>query len=482
MIAVLGVAGGVLVALGIGVPSFWGDEAASVMSAQRPLPSLLGELTHVDAVHGLYYVLLHFWIGVAGTSETAVRFPSAVAAGFAIAGTAALARELFGDRVALLSGMAAIAIPELTRMAIEARSYAPGMAAAVWLTWLLVRLAHRGETRRRMWALYAIGTGLSIVLFIYLGLMLFVHAVVILVSRPSRTVVTVWVRSVVAAVAIALPVLLLSLAQQRQIAFLAHRHYATPANVLVRQWFTVWPVAAIAWTLILAGAVAMLRRTAQPRTRGNALIIWAWLILPTTLLLIGNAWVHPMYNMRYVAFCVPAVAICIALSINGLTARAKSQASRRLITGALVITLLIAAIPTFTAQRTPFAKDGGSDLRQIATTVRQHASAGDAVIFDESVKPRLKPRLALDLYPGAFTGLDDIALRTRAADHAALWDSVRPLDAITAAVVAHHTVWAVESGHGSRRDLDVLEALGYHITETYRLHRTTLFELEKEPS
>jgi mannosyltransferase len=34
------------------IPSFWGDEAASVMSAQRSLDGLLSLLTKVDAVHG----------------------------------------------------------------------------------------------------------------------------------------------------------------------------------------------------------------------------------------------------------------------------------------------------------------------------------------------------------------------------------------------------------------------------------------------
>lgn len=44
------------------IPSFWGDEAASVISANRPLDSLLEMLGHVDAVHGVYYFALHAWV------------------------------------------------------------------------------------------------------------------------------------------------------------------------------------------------------------------------------------------------------------------------------------------------------------------------------------------------------------------------------------------------------------------------------------
>jgi len=472
--------------IGIGVPSFWGDEAASVISAERPLPSLLQELTQVDAVHGLYYLFLHFWIAVAGASETSVRFPSAVAAGFAIAGTVALGWELFGPRVAVLAGLAAMAIPELTRMAIEGRSYAMGMAAAVWLTWLLVRLVRRGETRKRIWVLYAIGTGLSVVLFMYLGFMVIVHLAVFLVQRPPRRVVHAWLESLLVAAAVALPLLLVALTQQHQIAFLAHRHYATFTNVIVRQWFGTWYVAVIAWALILVGAVATVVRRGRTRTRTralpNAVIVWTWLAVPTVLLLAGTAWLHPMYNMRYVAFCVPAVALAIGVGVDAIASWAKTPTSRSVIAVSIILVLMAACVPRFLAQRTPYAKDGGSDLSQIAAAMHEHAAAGDAVVFDESVKPRLKPRLALDLFPDDFTGIDDIALVAHAADGSNLWDDVSPLDTLGAEVTSHRVVWAVEATHSTSTDLDVLAAFGYQVVNTVTLHRTVLYELAKEPS
>lgn len=481
-IAGLGVAGGAVSLIGIGVPSFWGDEAASVISAERPLPSLLHELLQVDAVHGLYYLFLHFWIGAFGASETAVRVPSTVAAGFAIAGTVALGWELFGPRVAVFAGLAAMAIPELTRMAIEGRSYATGMAAAVWLTWLLVRLVRRGETRKRMWALYAIGTGLSLVLFMYLGFMVLVHMVLLLVHRTSRRVVQAWLESMLVAAAVALPLVLVAMGQQHQIAFLAHRHYATFANVIVRQWFGTWYVAVIGWSLILAGVVATVLRRSQTRTRPNALIVWSWLVVPTAILLAGTAWLHPMYNMRYVAFCVPAAALAIGIGVDAIAGSARTRTGRRVIAVSLVLVLMVACVPRFLAQRTPYAKDGGSDLSQIAAAVQEHAAPGDAIVFDESVKPRLKPRLALDLYPADFTGIDDIALVALAADGSNLWDDVSPLNTLDAQVASHRVVWAVEAKHGSSTDLDVLAGLGYQVIDTITLHRTVLYELAKESS
>lgn len=82
----IGVFAGALSLVGAGTPSYWGDEAASVLAAARPLPVLFGMLGHIDAVHGVYYVFLHYWIALVGSSEAAVRLPSSVAVGVAAAG------------------------------------------------------------------------------------------------------------------------------------------------------------------------------------------------------------------------------------------------------------------------------------------------------------------------------------------------------------------------------------------------------------
>jgi mannosyltransferase len=141
---ILGVIATGLVAAGSNIPSLWGDEAASVMSAERPLATLWPVLARVDAVHGVYYVLLHFWIDVFGSTAFSVRFPSALAIGFATAGMVLLAHRLGGLRLGVVAGLVFMIIPRTTYMGAEARSYALSAAVAVWLTLLVVVLIHRG--------------------------------------------------------------------------------------------------------------------------------------------------------------------------------------------------------------------------------------------------------------------------------------------------------------------------------------------------
>ena len=161
---------------------------------------------------------------------------------------------------------------------------------------------------------------------------------------------------------------------------------------------------------------------------------------------------------------------------------ARTRIGQRVIAASIIVVLMTASVPRFLAQRTPYAKDGGSDLSQIASAVEKHAATGDAIVFDESVKPRLKPRLALDLYPDDFAGIDDIAIIAPAAAGSSLWDSVSPLDTLGAQVTAHRVVWLVEDKNSSSTDLDVLARFGYQVVGTFTLHRTVLNELIKESS
>ncbi|MBN9180093.1 MAG: hypothetical protein J0J00_06015, partial [Microbacterium sp.] len=105
--AVVGAAAAVISAAGSWIPSLWGDEAASLLSARRPLGSLFAMLTHVDAVHGLSYIALHFWIRVFGSSAFSIRVPSALAIGVCAAAVVVLCGRFGSLRFAVVAGAVA---------------------------------------------------------------------------------------------------------------------------------------------------------------------------------------------------------------------------------------------------------------------------------------------------------------------------------------------------------------------------------------
>ncbi len=461
----LGLLGWIVTVIGSWIPSFWGDEAASVMSAERPLSTLWPELGRVDAVHGTYYLFLHFWIDLFGASELSVRFPSTVAVGFVVAGTVVLGDLLFRRRVAVFAGIVCIVLPRVDYMGAEGRSYAIGTAMAVWLTVLFVTLVRRRTRTALPWLAYGLVLAASVYVFLYLVLLAVVHGIVLLASRRSRPLLRPWFVAVVGAVVLASPVIYYATVERHQISFLAHRHYLTFERLAVLQWFGNPWMAAAGWALVIVAVVALARR------RSAALVLTvSWLLVPMLLLLLGNELLSPMYTIRYLSFCAPAVALLVAVGVSTI--------GRDWVRLGVLALLVALVIPTDVFQRSPYAKDDGSDWRQLAEVVAANAHAGDDVVFDNTPTASRKPRLALRLYPQDFARLTDVTLRTPYFRRAGLWDAVSSVAEVGASLTP--TVWDVElSTSPTHVNLLELQRLGYTVTKELPVHRTVVYELTK---
>ena len=473
-------------------PSFWGDEAASIMSAERSLPSLLGLLDNVDAVHGLYYLFLHGWIDLFGASELSTRLPSAIAIGVAAGGTVVLARFFMGTRVAVGGGLIFALIPRVTYMGSEARSTAIATAIAVWLTVLLVHSLRSGTaTRRRqvtLWLGYSLLLALGMYVFLFLALVLPVHAVVVLAagrhplwrSGVARRGTIAWLGASTLGLLLATPIILIGTSHREQIAFIGRRPTVTVAEAAVTQWFDTIPVAILAWSLIIVAVIAVfLRRSGTHRVglpdRAGLTIFLAWMVVPSAILLIGTQLVTPMYALRYLSLCAPAVGVVIAVGVAALA----TNWLRAVVIAALVVVIL----PAYAAQRGDFGKNEGSDWRKVADIIGLRAMPGDGVVFDQSVRPSRVPRLAMHVYPDAFTGLEDVTLTRSYAETGWLWDDVAPLADVLPAITGLDRIWLLQySGSGeSRRGTDVqtLTLQGFHVTETTLVNRTRIIEMTR---
>jgi len=103
--------------------ALWLDEALSVEIARRPLPALLRALRN-DGSPPLYYLLLHVWTGVLGTSDTAVRALSALFSLACLPFAWLSARRLGGRGTADAALLLLAVSPFAVRYATEARMYA----------------------------------------------------------------------------------------------------------------------------------------------------------------------------------------------------------------------------------------------------------------------------------------------------------------------------------------------------------------------
>ncbi len=504
--AVFGLVATIVCAAGSWIPSLWGDEATTLMSARRPVATLLPMLFHVDAVHGLYYLGMHGWIRLAGESPFALRFPSAVAIGFAVAAVTLLAGRRGGPKAAVVAGIVACVLPRMTYAGEEARSFAFTAAAAGWLTVLLLWLVDGGgrtapaSVRRACWAVYGVGLALTSYLFLYTASIAVAHVAILLFSRASRPALRAWAVATGCALLAVGPLVLLAYFERSQIGYLGNQSI-DPATLLWMPWFGNGWVALAAWACIAlaVGSAAFARwgragrperPTAAPAERAplpvSATLVGAcWLILPTgTLLLVNLAF--PMYTARYSTFAAPAAALLIAegLLVLGRPVSRRAGVPAVAVTGAGLLAFVAVCTPVYLSQRGPYSKNN-SDWAEVSAAMGAAAVPGDAVVFDESTRPSQRPRLAMRTYPAGFSAVSDPTLQTPYYRNIGWADRVYsiPKAAELGRFDGLHRVWLVENDVDGNLDHDglaELQALGFEETgRSIPTHRTLLIELTR---
>lgn len=465
--------------IGSGNAAYWGDEAASVLSATRPLSTLWPMLMQVDAVHGLYYLFLHGWVAIFGTGEFATRFPSAIGVGIAAAGLWLLVSRLSGPRLAGLTVLCFAILPRVTVVGSEARGYAFAVAAVTWMVYGFMRLYQAYPRRQGWWWLWSLLTALACILFMYTALILLVIGVWLLIDRRRHALLRRTIIFGAIGILLASPLIVLAVLGQRgQVGFLATRPPGVE-GVLVNQWFGNPIFAVLAWGLMIVAVGFAIRRwrvKGADRAVSATMFLALWVVVPPlTLALISI--VAPSYSQRYVIICTPAIAALLALGIRELTRLfPKPHAA---IAVAMVVVLACAALPSYLDQRGPTGKDH-SDFRRIAQLIDAQAEPGDTVLFDSGLRNSRKPRLAFNLYPDSFDGLKDPGLLTPYAETTGLWDVLRPVPETTVSPESDGVWLAVaRKGKAAKIALASLQQQGFTVSSTKKLHFTTVYHLQR---
>ncbi|MGZ8814393.1 MAG: glycosyltransferase family 39 protein, partial [Mycobacterium sp.] len=349
---IVGVFAAALSLVGAGRPSFWYDEAATISASySRSLGQLWQMMGNVDAVHGLYYVLMHGWFTIFEPTEFWSRVPSGLAVGGAAAGVVVLGKQFSSRTVALSAGVICAILPRATWAGIEARPYALTMMVAAWSTVLLVHAARRNNDW--IWLCYAAAMAAAILLDVYLALMFLAHTVFLCFYKPGRAVaVRFGITMVCTCVAVA-PFVRMAVGQAHQIIWISPVGRRTIEDVAVQQYFERSPLFLIVSACVMVAAVILWRftsvRLAEPDRQLLALAI-AWLVVPIALILGWSALVHPIYTPRYLCFTAPAMALVLGVCTGAL-------AVRPWIAAAVVVVFTLAAAPNFfLVQRSPYAK------------------------------------------------------------------------------------------------------------------------------
>ncbi|MFC9559416.1 hypothetical protein [Agromyces sp. NPDC056965] len=455
------------------VPSYWFDEVATVMAARLSWRELFTLTEYIDVVHLSYYSLMKVWMGLVGESELATRSLSALAIGAAAAGLVVLVSMFTSLHVAVISGAVFAVLPHVTFIGAEARSYALSAALAVWTTVvLLVALRSR---RRRWWWAYAAMLVVGAAVFLYSLLLIPVHGFHLWRHHRRRRALLAWLAAAALAGLVALPLIQAGLRQKQQISWIAFQPgrdlwgiLTEPAFQLSRDVATGASVVALVLILCFARRLSAARR----RLLGLAL---AWFFIPLLILLMADAAIGSVFTPRYLSFAVPAIAVLLALAFT--------ITPLKQVAWLLVAALALACAPGYLAQRTPLAKNDGSDLAQIAVYIQRHAEPGDGMFLEDSNFGNTQPRLALAGYPAAFANTRDIAFVRSFTTTGGFSDITIEFDRLGSRLDGIDRLWLVTAGSPATGELRgapyILGTHGFAAVSEFETNRSTIVLYER---
>jgi mannosyltransferase len=395
-------------------------------------------LGHVDAVHGVYYLVMRGWFHLFPPTEFWARAPSGLAIGGAAAGLVVLGKQFSSRTAAVTSGIVCAILPRATWAGIEARPYAMSMMAAVWLTVLLIHAARRNGGW--VWLSYGLILAMSILLDVYLVLLWLVHVAFIGMFRCRATVLTRFAIASILALCALVPFVAVTISQVHQISWITPIGRRTIEDLAVQQYFDRTPLFMIAAALVVAIAVVLWRFRSRAVAAGDRQLLVlaiAWLAIPTALTVLWSAFVHPVYTPRYLCFTAPGVALVLGVCITAITE------SPWIVAGVVSLFALVAAPNYALVQRGPYAKYE-MDYSQVADLITAKAAPGDCLLVNDTVTFMPAPmRPLMAARPDAYRKLIDLSLWKRATELNDVFDTNLIPEAAAGPLSNCRVVWII---------------------------------------
>lgn len=427
-----------LVMLGFGLwgldrGGMWRDEAVTFQVARRSVPQIWQLLHGVDAVHGLYYLLMHAVLAV-HPDEVVLRLPSVCAAAATAGLVAALGARLARPRVGLWAGLLYAVSPMAGHYAQEGRSYALVAAGATGATLLFVRAVQGGS-----WWAYGVALGLTCWLHEFAVLLLLAHAVSLVFVRAGVRAWRGWGCAAAVVGLALLPMAFVSHAQSAQVAWLRRPTMET-AQGLLRTF--LGPTDEVYWAclglavLALAGSVG---RRGEVSCAGVALPL---AVVPPVALMLASQ-VSPLYVDRYVLYALGGAPLLVAAGadrVAGVLGRLRpGLPPSPLLTLTGVVAVLLAVVhqfPLLRYDRAPAHRP--DDLAAVSRTAERALRPGDPVLFLPA-----QTRNAALAYPGAFRGVRDVGLAVPAPESGTLYGREADAATLRGRVARMDRVWVL---------------------------------------
>jgi mannosyltransferase len=440
--------------------SVWLDEAIGASIAAQPLGAMLQTLQHVDAVHGLYYSLLHVSM-LLGQNAIVIPLPSVIFAVLASVAIGKLAKRMFGEAVAAPAVAILATSTFFLYYADEARPAAFTLMTCSFAALGFWRAMASRSTRDIvlcgiffLFALYANILAIFFLIATCLAVRPAASGALPLSRKTASTMIAAAACICVAIVPLLVTIHENSLAQiswiarsnARQIVYFAASIVGSNEGADRASRIATEFEAIVVLALLTVGAVSGLRCRRRIPSVNAALI---WLIVPLIIAIAVDQWVQPILIARYFSFLLIPTALLAGYGLALVRRRFGSAAAFSIV--ALLSLVTISSLATVRRE----------DWRAVTMLLSRSSAAGDGIVFwtpwtvtpfEFAVREKATRPAATIVYPdGPLT--NDVAYRSPSAEF------------VRAIGRRYNRVWLVESN--TEKAPDPFDALSH-----FYAHRT----------
>ncbi|MCB0076468.1 MAG: glycosyltransferase family 39 protein [Anaerolineales bacterium] len=369
--------------------SLWYDEGFSIWLAQQAPAEIIARTAN-DIHPPLYYLLLHGWMTLTGSSEWTVRFFSAFFGTLSVPLIGRLGHRLLrSPRAATFAALLTALSPLWLWYAREARMYTLLLVLVTALGWLWPEVAERRKPRWGGIVRFAALALLAVYVHFYAWFVVAAFAFATLLAwlgaRPDAAVRR-WLLAFAMPLVAYLPwlgIVLRRLGQDR-----SYWEGMLPLRPVIEQTLGTWmsghamfEAQATLWGwvglgLALLGLLALIRRNHERSLPvSHTLLLIAWLLVPV-ILLYALSWNRPKFHPRYLILSAPAFILLLSAWLGGVSRTRLRWLLTPLSLAALLVPFLIADYNTHL--NPAFAK---ADWRGVATTLVQERQPDEPLIL-----------------------------------------------------------------------------------------------------
>lgn len=351
----------------LGHNSLWLDEGVSAGAVQLPWSDFFRLLWRREGNMALYYLVLRGWIHV-GDSEFAIRLLSVIAGVVSIPAVYVLGKRLFGAQTGFFAALLLTLNAFHVRHSQEARGYSLLILLLILSSYFFVTALEGFNAKdcKR----YVAASVIAFYTHFYAILVIAAQFLSLLLRQRDAMPKAQLKRSACYIIALSAPGILYLLLKRH-----GHLEWVPPTTF---QWLyhslMLFTGQQGIWLVLTYCAISAFAFSHSPFKNWNKLFAASWLLLPIVTLLTVSL-LKPLFVPRYIAMCLPALALLAAAGLRELRPVWRACG--------LALLVLLSCLGLRNYYR-DFPGEN-SEWKTLTEFVVSNAAAGDQVIFDNGL-------------------------------------------------------------------------------------------------